>query len=61
MIQLKVNSVTHSFDGDPGMPLLSYLRDHLQLTGTKYGAVWRSVGPALCTWTVPPCAVVSCR
>jgi isoquinoline 1-oxidoreductase alpha subunit len=37
MIQLKVNGVQRSFDGDPEMPLLWYIRDLLQLTGTKYG------------------------
>lgn len=37
MIQLKVNGVGRQFDGDPEMPLLWYLRDLLQLTGTKYG------------------------
>ncbi len=37
MIRLKVNGVSRQFDGDPEMPLLWYLRDLLQLTGTKYG------------------------
>jgi isoquinoline 1-oxidoreductase subunit alpha len=37
MIQLKVNGVQHSFDGDPQMPLLWYLRDELGLMGTKFG------------------------
>ena len=43
MIQLKVNGVPHSFDGEPDMPLLWYLRDILALTGTKFGC-----GMALC-------------
>lgn len=43
MIKLKVNGVERSFDGDPEMPLLWYLRDILGLTGTKYGC-----GMALC-------------
>src|SRR5437660_12378222 len=43
MIQLKVNGVAQSFDGDPEMPLLWYLRDILGLTGTKFGC-----GIALC-------------
>jgi len=38
-----VNGVERSFDGDPQMPLLWYLRDILGLTGTKYGC-----GMALC-------------
>jgi len=37
MIHFKVNGVTQSFDGDPEMPLLWYLRDILGLTGTKFG------------------------
>jgi isoquinoline 1-oxidoreductase subunit alpha len=43
MIELKVNGVSRSFDGDPAMPLLWYLRDILGLTGTKFGC-----GIALC-------------
>lgn len=37
MTKLKVNGVDRNFDGDPGMPLLWYLRDVLGLTGTKFG------------------------
>jgi isoquinoline 1-oxidoreductase subunit alpha len=37
MIQLKVNGADRSFNGDPGMPLLWYLRDVLRLTGSKFG------------------------
>ena len=37
MIRLKVNGVDKSFDGDPQMPLLWYLRDELGLMGTKFG------------------------
>ena len=37
MIQLKVNGVGKKFDGDPEMPLLWYLRDLLELTGSKFG------------------------
>jgi isoquinoline 1-oxidoreductase subunit alpha len=43
MIPLKVNGLDHSFDGDPDLPLLWYLRDVLGLTGTKFGC-----GMALC-------------
>ncbi len=43
MIQLKVNGISRSFNGDPNMPLLWYLRDILQMTGTKFGC-----GMALC-------------
>jgi isoquinoline 1-oxidoreductase alpha subunit len=37
MIQLKVNGVDQSFNGDADMPLLWYLRDVLGLTGSKFG------------------------
>lgn len=37
MITLIVNGARRSFDGDPTMPLLWFLRDELALTGTKYG------------------------
>jgi isoquinoline 1-oxidoreductase subunit alpha len=43
MTHFKVNGVAQSFDGDPEMPLLWYLRDILGLTGTKFGC-----GMALC-------------
>lgn len=43
MITLKVNDIPHTFKGDPTTPLLWYLRDELNLTGTKYGC-----GAALC-------------
>lgn len=42
-MQIKVNGVEHSFDGDPDLPLLWYLHDVLGLTGTKFGC-----GMALC-------------
>ena len=37
MIQLTVNGKPRRFEGDPEMPLLWFLRDELQLTGTKFG------------------------
>ena len=43
MIGFKVNSVEKTFDGDANMPLLWYLRDVADLTGTKFGC-----GMALC-------------
>src|SRR5512133_549715 len=36
-MRLTVNGTARTFDGDPSMPLLWYLRDELALTGTKYG------------------------
>lgn len=43
MITLKVNGAPRQYDGDPDMPLLWYLRDEIQLTGTKFGC-----GAGLC-------------
>nr|WP_298795138.1 (2Fe-2S)-binding protein [uncultured Acetobacter sp.] len=43
MITLKINGKDYSFDGNPEMPLLWYLRDEIGLTGTKFGC-----GMALC-------------
>jgi isoquinoline 1-oxidoreductase alpha subunit len=37
MIKLKVNGTARQFDGDPDMPLLWFLRDELNLKGTKFG------------------------
>jgi isoquinoline 1-oxidoreductase alpha subunit len=36
-MHLKVNGQDKTFDGDPDMPLLWYLRDVAGLTGTKFG------------------------
>ncbi|MBX6741434.1 MAG: (2Fe-2S)-binding protein [Acetobacteraceae bacterium] len=43
MVTLQINGESRSYDGDPAMPLLWYLRDVLALTGTKFGC-----GQALC-------------
>ena len=43
MIKLKVNGVNRQFDGDPQMPVLWYVRDLLDMTGTKFGC-----GAGLC-------------
>jgi aerobic-type carbon monoxide dehydrogenase small subunit (CoxS/CutS family) len=40
---LRVNGQDHSVEVEPDTPLLWVLRDHLQLTGTKFGC-----GAALC-------------
>ena len=37
MVTLTINGARRSFDGDPDMPLLWYLRDEAGLTGTKFG------------------------
>ena len=43
MIRFKVNGKEKTFDGDPEMPLLWYLRDVADLKGTKFGC-----GMSLC-------------
>lgn len=43
MVSFEINSEDVSYDGDADTPLLWVIRDHLQLTGTKYGC-----GSGLC-------------
>ena len=42
-LELEVNGKPYFHEGDPAMPLLWFLRDQLQMTGTKFGC-----GQALC-------------
>jgi aerobic-type carbon monoxide dehydrogenase small subunit (CoxS/CutS family) len=42
-MKLRINGVEHEVDASPDTPLLWVLRDHVGLTGTKYGC-----GMALC-------------
>ena len=58
MPQLTVNGKATQFDGDPDMPLLWFLRDELQLTGTKFGCGMGLCGA--CTVHVNGEAVRSC-
>jgi isoquinoline 1-oxidoreductase alpha subunit len=58
MVQLKVNGIAKQFDGDPEMPLLWYLRDMLELTGTKFGCGQGLCGA--CTVHVDGAATRSC-
>ncbi|HXE11907.1 MAG TPA: (2Fe-2S)-binding protein [Bryobacteraceae bacterium] len=58
MIRLKINGAAHEFTGDPEMPLLWYLRDSLDLTGTKFGCGVGLCGA--CTVHVGGTAVRSC-
>lgn len=58
MIELRINGVARKFEGDPDMPLLWYLRDELDLTGTKFGCGMGLCGA--CTIHVNGAAVRSC-
>lgn len=59
VIQLKVNGRDYKVDADPATPLLWILRDHLHLTGTKYGCGVASCGA--CTVHLNGRAVRSCQ
>ena len=58
MVTLTVNGKPQTFDGDPEMPLLWYLRDVLQMTGTKFGCGMALCGA--CTVHVDGAAIRSC-
>ena len=59
MVTFTVNGTGRSFDGDPDMPLLWYLRDDLRLTGTRFGCGAGLCGA--CTVHVDGQAVRSCQ
>jgi len=55
---LEVNGKKHDIDADPTTPLLWILRDHLQMTGTKFGCGINRCGA--CTVHVNGQATRSC-
>ena len=57
-IKLTVNGAVRSFDGDPDMPLLWFLREDLKLKGAKPGCLIASCGA--CTVHVNGEAARSC-
>ena len=59
MATFTINGASRSFDGDPDMPLLWYLRDELGLTGTKFGCGGGFCGA--CTVHVDGKAMRSCQ
>jgi aerobic-type carbon monoxide dehydrogenase small subunit (CoxS/CutS family) len=59
MVKLTVNGKAHTYDGDPEMPLLWYVRDDLRLTGTRFGCGAGLCGA--CTVHVNGQAVRSCQ
>ena len=58
MIAFKLNGQAVTVDADPNTPLLWVLRDHLHLTGTKYGCGIAQCGA--CTIHLDGRAVRSC-
>jgi len=59
MVNLTVNGKAQTYDGDPDMPLLWYVRDDLRLTGTRFGCGAGLCGA--CTVHVNGQAVRSCQ
>jgi len=59
VIRIKVNGTSRQFDGDPDMPLLWYLHDVVELTGTKFGCGMGLCGA--CTVHLDGQAVRSCQ
>jgi isoquinoline 1-oxidoreductase alpha subunit len=59
MVTFTVNGTSRSFEGDPDMPLLWYLRDEARLTGTRFGCGAGLCGS--CTVHVDGRAVRSCQ
>ena len=59
MVKLTVNGKAQSYNGDPEMPLLWYVRDDLRLTGTRFGCGAGLCGA--CTVHVNGQAVRSCQ
>jgi aerobic-type carbon monoxide dehydrogenase small subunit (CoxS/CutS family) len=59
MLVLNINGRGHRVDAPPDEPLLSVLRDRLQLTGTKYGCGEGQCGA--CTVLLDGKAARSCR
>ena len=58
MIELSINGRTHAIDADPHTPLLYVLRDHLALSGAKFGCGLGQCGA--CTVMVDGQATFSC-
>jgi aerobic-type carbon monoxide dehydrogenase small subunit (CoxS/CutS family) len=58
LARITVNDITLDIDAAPDTPLLWVLRDHLQMTGTKYGCGMALCGA--CTVHVDGAAVRSC-
>ena len=57
--KLTVNGQAHTIDADPSTPLLWVLRDHLGMTGTKFGCGIAQCGA--CTVHIDGTATRSCQ
>jgi isoquinoline 1-oxidoreductase subunit alpha len=57
-LTLKINQIIYEVEVDPQMPLLWVIRDHIGLTGTKYGCGIAQCGA--CTIHLQGVAVRSC-
>ena len=58
MIKIRINGQEQSWDGDPQLPLLWFLRDEVGLTGTKFGCGIAACGA--CTVLVDKEAARAC-
>ena len=58
-VQLTVNNQVQTVDADPSTPLLWVLRDHLGMTGTKFGCGLAQCGA--CTVHIDGIATRSCQ
>ena len=58
IVKLQINGRQHELDVDPSTPLLWVLRDHLGMTGTKFGCGIAQCGA--CTVHVDGAAMRSC-
>ena len=52
-VKFFVNGVPAEFDGPEEVPLLWVVREHLRLTGSKFGCGIGSAAPAPCMSTAP--------
>ena len=59
MTQFKINGKTVNVDAEPDTPLLWVIREHLKLTGTKFGCGAGQCGA--CTVHVDGDATFSCQ
>jgi isoquinoline 1-oxidoreductase subunit alpha len=59
IFNLNINGKKHQVDVDPATPMLWVLRDHLDLTGTKYGCGVAACGA--CTIHLGDVAMRSCQ